>query len=412
MRLILRTALVSASSAAAAVLAFSVQLVLARALSVAEFSVIASAISGVTVLGALSHWGIGQRILRLCPGDPKAAAARLSGGFVLALLTVFVASLVLGFYGSANTENASTVRLVLLPMALTIATVELAVNYLAVARQFRKMSILIISSNALRASAVVITYLFDGGLNAYSFAICGASILAWLLALLLSEFDLVSVRSISLTSLPGIASDALPYGLMAATYLAFTQGGAALLGVVGRLDIAGSYALTQAILAAVYIVPVALFQRVTADEVNLWRNHDLDLLRQHIVTMLPKALLIGIGSALALASVTEFIALLFGKGYEGIAGALRIACLAIPLRCLITMFAMPLNTREDVWKRMLLQGAAATCVALFIISNPSAFNLGDLLAVFCVCELFVLAGNLVLVWSTIFRYSRLGGATK
>ena len=393
-----------ASSGLAAVLALLTQMNIARHLAPVDFGEIASLLTLFAIVGSIGHLGMGNLLIRRSAEEPARSDAWATAAIRMSLLLTATAS-VLVIAGAMFRESAHRYStILLLPVAFSYTFSELAIARYQVLDRLNQIAPLQLAPNLLRLLFSAAAVLLVGTPLAVSTALGAASAVAAFVAWRRYRGS-IAARPES-NPQPVSASQLLrqtwPYGVSMATFLAYSQGGVLILRWLDSPASAGSFALVANILMAVYLLPIALFQRMAARQVAVWSADD----PQRLLMYLKKAILLSsiggvVAAAAMVASSTVVVRLLFGVGYQEAGTLLGIVALAIPFRFVSTATGTTLTSHAETKVKVAVQGAM---LAMFLFLSWVAIQAGPWPAIhavsgaFVACELMCCVIYSVLAW--------------
>jgi O-antigen/teichoic acid export membrane protein len=162
-----------------------------------------------------------------------------------------------------------------------------------------------------------------------------------------------------------VTAEAMPFALAGVFYLVYHQIGVVLLGWMQGDEPAGIYNVALTVIAALALLPDAVFQKYLMPKTQHWAEHDrarfLRVYRFGNGVMLASGL--GLMLALGLASPT-LIPWVFGDAYRESGRVLLVLALAVPFRFLSVSVGCALVTGGHMARKNVYHGIAATANVL------------------------------------------------
>jgi O-antigen/teichoic acid export membrane protein len=386
-------ALVAAATGASGGLAFATQVVLARSLPVDSYGALAAALVAVNILAPLASFGTGLLLLR-CFGIEGWRGQR----WVRPCLTVTAATsaacvAVVLVWGAVLTDSDAVRSLVwfLLPLIPAQAAFDLVVARYQVEERVIALSGWLVSRQAALFVAASGIALSGGRFEPEAaFGVAGVGLLcAGLLALrpltqeslhLAGHGERPRVRSGGVES-PGLAAvvrEAWPFALSGLFYFVYFQSDVILLAFIAGPREAGLYGVAASVLAAAYLVPGAVYQRLVLPKLHRWAEHDRERFRRTYRQGNRLLLVAGVCVCVAIVGSGGWvIPAVFGSQYVDASRLVVVLALAVPARYVATSIGAVLVTGEHMRRKVWLQGAgAALNLVASLMLIPSAGALG------------------------------------
>ena len=362
-------------SLGAAGLAFTAQVLLARHLPTADYGSLAAALATVNLAAPLAAFGIGAYWLRAFGAEGWQARRWLRPSLrFIALSTAAAAALVALWAGYASPDPLSrAVLLWLLPLLAAQAAIELVNARFQLEERYSELALWQLLSHGGRFLVVLAAVALGLGLLPITigYAAVAVAIVAgavWLLGGMLggrlrlrghpAADALAPVPApVSIRQVP---QQAWPFALGAAFYLIYFQSDIVLLHWLSGAEAAGIYNVAFTVLAAVYLLPGAIYQKYLLPKLHRWAEHDRDRFLAVFRTGNGSMLLLGLIALLGLAlAAPRAVPWLFGPQYAPAGALLLVLALAVPARFLSTSVGGVLVTRQHMRRKVLYMGAVA-----------------------------------------------------
>ncbi len=389
------------SSVAAALLALATQVIVARRLDPHDYGAIVTGLAVFAITGTLGHFGLGNLLLRRHAEASATVSAWLRASLRFALLTSLLITVVVALFALVARDSFGELLLAMLPVGYSYTLSEIAIARLQLLERYRGVAATQLLPNLLRflfgIAAVSLTN--RPGLVAIALGI--GSFLAAVAAYRqcrMKDANAEAESGVAIT-VADVLAQAWPYGLSMTIYLAYTQGGVVILQAVDSGAAAANFALALNILAAAYLLPFAVFQRVQAKRVNDWAAREPHKLLVYLKRAVVASGLTGVAVCVLLMFVASpAIELLFGAKYALAIPVLQVAALAIPFRFLATASGGTLNSHGDTRLRVFIQAFVLVVFAVLacqIGARASSLGVAKLLVV---CEMAICCAYMATAW--------------
>ena len=364
---------------AGAGLNFGIQVMLARTLGVQQFGAFASAFAMVTLLAPLAGFGLGGYWLNIYGREGWEAQRWLRDSFgFLGISTVAVITALMAWALLGPHDLLSTVLLsVLTAHVIGQAAIMLTHAKYQLEGRPAALSLWQLLPHLLRfmGVGVLILILGDDGFSPVHAAIAFA--LAALILVIPTFFEMRRMSTHRLTleghsetpstdkpvDRPGIRrvfTGAWPFGLAGIYYLIYFQSDIILIRYLVDEESAGVYHVAFVVMAAVYLFPSVLYQKLLLPKIHRWAHHDPDRLNRTYRLGNTAMLALGVGAMIALwAAVPPLLPWLFGDEYRPAISLLMILAIAAPIRFLASSAGSVLSTRDYMRAKVHLMGLAA-----------------------------------------------------
>jgi len=371
-------AILTVSTFFGAGIAFVTQVFLAKNLPPAEFGAFASALSLVTIISPVSGFGVGAFWLKAFGQEGRNGLRWLVPSLNFTVISSALAiAIIWGWALIAPHDDLS--RNILLALSLsTVAQgmLENASALLQLEEKYFYLSICQIFPHIFRISFLMvwalifaneITAMHVGGIyfGVALLTVC----LGWGVVVHACRKG-VALKGDSSYKLRGTPSDkptkmdvfeqTWPFGVSGIFYLVYFQSSVVLVRYVLGNEMAGQYSIAIMIMAAVYIVPGVLYQKILLPDIHRWAHHDEAKLRVVYRHGNRTMLLSGIVAGVVLYLISPFIILLlFGSNFSGVGNLLSIMAIAVPLRFIATSAGSMLVTGENIKIKIKCMGMVA-----------------------------------------------------
>lgn len=391
----------------AAGLALLTQMAIARHLDPHDYGEIASLLTLYTIVGTVGHLGMGSLLIRREAEEPEALNAWARGALRLALVITLLttAAVVLGVAVLGIEQHYRA--LLLLPVAYSYTFSELTIARYQLMERMGRVASLQCSPNLLRFSFSSAAIIAIGGPLSVTAALGLASSLAAAFSLFNYRRSLVAGPSQRI-GLVRMLAQTWPYGVSLTIYMGYSQGGVLLLRALDTPAAAGSFSLVANVLAAVYLLPFAIFQRLNAKQVARWSAASAAELKPYLQRVVIGSAGAGLLIAIALWTIARpLISGLFGPGYAQAGVVLGIVVFAIPFRFVSTATGGTLTSHADTRLRMriLLAMLGAFIGMSWLASRtlPGVPLASSIAVIFVACEAALCIVYSVVAWSRATR---------
>ncbi len=362
--------------------AFLTQVILARQLGPSDFGIFSSALATTNLLAPLAGFGIAAYWLKVFGKEGWRATRWLAGSFKFVILSTLVVLLLLVFWAifGPNDTLTTTLLLILTTYILGQVTVELVSSKLQLEEHYISLAFWQFLPHLLRFLLIVvltftITNLLTPQTVAYVYG--GVSLLFLLIGSIFlfqmyqGNFSLAVQGSIleparennTNTNDPGmfyVAAQSWPFGLAGVLYLIYYQSDIIFLNYLASAESAGIYNVAFAVMAAVYLLPNAIYQKFILSKLHRWANHDRKQFYRAYKTGNVLMLILGIFTMLSLWIIVPWIIpLLFGVNYQNAVLLLMILSLAAPIRFLASNSASILTAANFMKIKIKIMGFSA-----------------------------------------------------
>jgi len=362
---------------------FLIQVLLARQLTTNDFGVFAASYSLVSLFIPLAGFGVAQLWLKAYGKEGAGAKRWLHTSLKLvAINSLVVVSLILLWAILGPNEFSSQYVLVSLVLhMLGLVMLELMVAKYQLEGRFSLISWWQFSPNFLRlmmilsiATMTQVNLELAGGVYAFvglGLIIVSAKQLYAMfrgdLALEVQEnqpsnekFKIVKAQEVDSIRLSLVFGKAWPFGLAVFFQMIYYQSDIVILKYLAGNDAAGIYNVAFVMLAVVFILPSAIYQKFLMPKIHYWANYDNEFLLKAYRKGNKYMLILGVLSALMILATSSFlIPLLFGSEYTGAVILLNVLVLSIPFVFMAYNSGAVLVTRHHVYRKVKYMGIVA-----------------------------------------------------
>lgn len=412
------------SSLGGAGFAFLTQVVLARELNPAGYGLFAAVLATITLLAPLAGFGVPGLWLKLFGAEGWEATRWLAASFRFVLMSTALVLLALFVWAAWGPHDALSRHLYywLLPVVAGTLSMELVSGKLQLEERYRALAIWQLLPSAARLLLVILVV----SLSSIS-SMDGIAASYAIVAIVLTILGFVQLREMSsgrlalkghparrmtangaavrpdIASILDIARVAWPFGFAGVFYLVYFQIDIILLKYFTGSAAAGIYNVAFTVMAAVYLLPAAIYQKFLLPKFHRWAHHDRARFLQ--------VYRVGNGSMLALGTATTvvmllvvpfFIPRLFGPAYQSAIGLLSLLSFCAPVRFLATSVGATLVTQEHMRRKIWYMGIVAVVnLTLNLLLIPSYAAYGAAVATLA-SEVLLLALYLLAVRQHVF----------
>ncbi len=369
-------------------LAFLTQVILARQLGPAGFGAFAAALATVTLLTPLAGFGVAQFWLKVFGAEGSGAIRWLSASFQFVAISssVAVALLVLWSFLSAGDEEDRMVLLVLSFYILGQVSVELVSAKLQLEEKYIHLSVWQFLPHLLRLLFIVLfSYIVTESIQIATVAYVYASVAVTFMVIGWYSLKNMKCGEFALKSHPRIDSicennpkesrvvidvitQSWPFGLAGIFQLIYFLGGVILVKYLAGEEAAGLYNVAFTVIAAVYLLPVVLYQKFLLPKLHRWSSHNraklYQVYRRGNIVMLITGILAMTG---IWATSTWAIPLFFGVVYDDSIILLNIMAVSIPIVFVSFNSGAMLVTQDHMKKKLQFMAIVAVLSLLLNI---------------------------------------------
>lgn len=382
-------------SLAGAGLMFITQVVLARELTPSGYGVFAAALATITLLGPLAGFGVHGFWLKAFGAEGWGAVRWLTRSFRFVILSTTVTLLLLVAWAVFGPHDESFRWLLywLLPVTVGYLFIELVSAKLQLEERYNSLALWrLMPQLACLLLVLLVVSGATGQVNLHTIAAVYSTVafvmmiagFVQLRAMAQGNFalkghlmpsdaeNIFQTKVTSIVRVSDVARQTWPFALTGLFHLVYFQSAVILLKYLVSDQAAGIYYVAFTIMAAVYLLPTAIYQKYLLPKFHRWANYDRSRFLEVYQAGNGGMLLLGVFASGAILLLTPWvIPLLFGKVYQEAVSLLAILALCVPVRFLAISIGAALVTHEHIRLKVLYMGMTAVInVLLNILTIP------------------------------------------
>ncbi|WP_020411341.1 oligosaccharide flippase family protein [Microbulbifer variabilis] len=363
-------------------LAFFTQVILARELTPAGYGVFAAALATITLLAPLAGFGVHSVWLKVFGAEGWLATRWLAASYWFVSLSTMMTLLLLSAWIVWGPHVDSVARLLtwLIPVIFSYLAMELVTSKLLLEERFRSLALWQLLPHFARLALIlIVVYAMDHSSDVEVIAIVYALVAFVVFAIGFTSLKAMISGRLALkghsqtagsglryfsdsvpATVSAVAAQAWPFGLATIFHLIYFQSDILLLKYLTGDEAAGIYNVGFTVMAAVYLLPSAVYQKFLLPKVHRWANHDrkrfYEVYRKGNIAML----VIGVVAMLAIwASAFWVVPLLFGVEYQQSVIVLNILAISAPLMFVASSVGATLVTQQHMTSKVKYMGVVA-----------------------------------------------------
>jgi len=382
-------------SLAGAGLVLITNVVLARELTPSGYGVFSAALATITLLVPLAGFGVRGFWLKVFGAEGWGAVRWLTRSFRFIILSTTVTLLLLAAWAAFGPHDSSFRWLLywLLPVIIGYSFIELVSAKLQLEERYNALALWRMIPQLVRLLLVLLVVSgATGQVNSETIAIVYAAV-----AFVMINAGFVQLRSMaqghfalkghlkpsdaenifqakvtSTVRVSDVARQTWLFALTSLFYLVYFQSPIILLKYLASDQAAGIYNVAVTIMAAVYLLPAAIYQQYLLPKFHRWANYNRSRFLEVYRAGNGGMLLLGVFASGAILLLTPWvIPLLFGKVYQEAVSLLAILALCVPVRFLAISIGATFVTQEHMKLKVLYMGMVAVInVLLNILTIP------------------------------------------
>ena len=370
-----------------ALLAFAMQFILVRGLSVADYGRLAALMAAVNLATPLANGGIDSFWLHLFGKNgwgalrwvaPTMRACALTTAFAVLVLTGYIIT-----HGFDSSPGPLWIATLAAPILLGQSLTEITAARLQLEERYRLLALWQMLVPLGRVLVVVVV--FAAGLHELAPILTGHALVGVLLAAIsVVSADQVRRGHIRLvghdrsaetqTSIPGVWSaftGAYPYAMVTIFYLIYSQCLVILVENSLGPEMAANYNAAYLVVSAIYLIPNVIYQKYLAPKIFRWWSQDRKMFSAVFHVGVAAHFVVGILLMMTINVIAQpVITLLFGERYTSAAHILTILSFAIPIRFVQHAYGSVFSPREHISRKIRYMGAAAASIGTSFFLMP------------------------------------------
>jgi O-antigen/teichoic acid export membrane protein len=377
---------------------FLTQVLLAHELGPSSYGLFVSSLAMLSMVAPLAGFGISPFWLKVYGAEGWAADRWLRPSLqFLAATTVLTLAIVVSWAFAGAPADATAMLLVMLPVVLATLTVGLIGSQLRLEERHYMLALWQLITPASRLLVAFVLLLMPT--LGVDFVAIGYGVVSLAIAVLAAPPLTAMLRGgMRLqghgprpaqggpAATPGplqLWSQAWAYGLAAVLYPVFFQISTVLLKYLDGNTRAGVFGIALAVLTAIYLIPVTLYQKFLLSKLHRWAIHDTPkfwlVYRHGNIAMLVSGALLGVMVVLV---APWIVPLVFGEKYRAVIPVLNVLAWCIPIRFLSAGVGSALLNEKHMRYRVYVMGLSAAAVVLLNLAwIPAHHELGAAAAV-------------------------------
>ena len=371
----------------AALANFATQFLLARTLGPAEFGSFISALALVTLVAPLAGFGLGSWWLRVFAEEGYVGRRWVKPSFSFLFVSTVASMLALLIWAGLGPHDKSskTLLVILTGVVLAQATIDLVSAKLQLQGHYRHLALWQLNSHPTKLTGILILIGFSSSPSAFQAAMVFLGSAIFVVILGLPHFKQLLAGNLILVghgtsgnvddakirrdrpTLRSTFSRSAPFGLESFLFLVYYQTDVVLLRYLVGEETAGLYSVGVMVMAAAYLFPSVLYQKLLLSKIHRWAYKDPLKLTSFLRTGSLLIVLIGVIVTVFFWQVAPyFVRLIFGPSFEASISILTLLVFAIPFRYLASHLGSVLSTRNFIWINLKI--TAITAVSNVILN--------------------------------------------
>ena len=365
-------------------IALITQVILAKELTPSDYGVFASAVATISLFVPLASFGVQGYWLKIFGLEGWSALRWLSLSFCFVALCTLFTLFCIAIWANFGPHNNSFrwLLFILLPMVMAYSVIELVGGKFKLEERFTSLALWQLIPHLLRFLFILL-FLFTASEGANVYSIGGIYALVALIMIIIGVFQLIAMRygqfalaghikpganegnklnktALDLSKISLLAKNTWPFAITSLLYLVYFQSDIIILKYLKGDEAAGIYNIGFIIMASVYLLPNAIYQKFLLPKFHRWAYHDRSRFLASYRFGNGCMLLLGTLVAVFIALTTPLIIpSLFDAVYIEAIDVLSILSLCIPLHFLATSIGAALVTNENIRRKVFYIGVAA-----------------------------------------------------
>ncbi len=352
---------------------FAFQVISARHFGADNFGIFSSSLGLITILGCLIGFGVSQFWLKAFGEDGWDAYKWIRPSFLFFLLSTTIIIIILFIWSIFFIQNQKEkiVTYILIFHLISIPILELVSSKLQIEERYYELGFWQSLPSIFRFLLLASLITTQTTTNIINLAACyiGSSIFIIyfgsksLYKLYRKDFKLANYSTTTSTSQKNISEliiESWPFGAATLFYLIYFQSSIILINQYLGSESAGYYSAAFNLLAALYLLPGAIYQKFLMPKIHRWSAFNPEKIYKLYITGNKIMLAIGIVSAIFIILLgNKAIEIIFGKQYLPASIVLITLSISIPFRFLASNLAAILTTNNYLKPRIKIMFVAA-----------------------------------------------------
>lgn len=365
-----------------AILVFAVGILMAQKLGPNEYGNVTSFLSLVAAASTISGFGIEQGLLQIFGRGSKQGNEIGCAAVVYGLVTLVLSiSIVLVMLMASRRLNIYDFAYAAIALLVSTFCLNLRSAILQIESNYRMLSIWQMSQNLMRFGILVIFYhvLSLSGIHntLIVYAVVAIAITLWSIRDIArlcngrvgKDVNGPSRNSIRIPDFKNAFELSWPFGAMALCHAIYFQINVFMLGEFSNARDAGIYSVAFNFIMAIYLIPAVIYQKMLLPKIHVWSN--VNLQRMKYIFQLGNGLMTitGLIAAVALYFLAPYlISSFYGEDYESAIAVLRLLCLSVPVRFIISGLGAFMSIDGNVIPK--LKAMSIVAVSYVILNLP------------------------------------------
>lgn len=364
---------------AGAGLAFLTQMLAARVLGPREYGIFMAAFTTINIVSPLTAFGLQAFWLKVFGREGWRAMRWIRPTFVFCLLSTVLTMFGVAAWallGLGTEDPVAWCLLILSTNLLSVASIEVVTTRFLLEEKPLPLMIWQTLPQVVRFLVVVGVLMATAASDAVTVAwlyafVGGALVLASIpsmVALARGRMDVVGHQKSEVMSnniRPGVLSvarETWAFGLGNLFFLVYFQSSVVFISHYMGAEATGTFGVAVTLLAALYLLPTTLYQKLLMPRFHRWAYQDPVAFRSAYHTGNRYMLLLGLAAAACTAMLAQFLVpLLFGQAYVQAAWLLVWLAPCIPMRFVSTSAGAILSTGDRMRVKIRIMGVVAVC---------------------------------------------------
>ena len=382
-------AVLFAGTFGASILAFVIQLALARTIQVSSYGQFSATLAAINIAQPIATFGIPTLWLQAFGREGWIGFRWIPPSFKLIRITLLVGSLAFAGYAICNgarTSGSFVILLVGIPILFGQFSSEFIICRLQLEERFLALATWQVAAQAGRLAAVLLVMLSSEAsliVLLAGYAAVG-SLISVLSGLQLRDMQRGHIRlaghakqtlfsaTMATPTLWETAIHAAPFAAITVFFLLSFQSVVILLDWMVGAQAAGLYQAALLILLSVYMIPQVIYSKYMVGKICRWIEHDKEMfVAAFHLGVLGMAILGLICMVVTMVFSRLALSWIFGPQYAAAASVLTLLSLVIPIHFVQHVYSSLFVSRQDMPRKMRYAGVSAlVCVVSNLIFLP------------------------------------------